>query len=62
MGKMIDCGKVNPASGCGHVVRGETEEEVLKNAKIHAKEHGFSEETPELVAMIKANIVDDKSG
>jgi hypothetical protein len=33
---------------------------VLKNAKIHAKEHGFNEETPELVAMIKANIVDEK--
>ena len=59
MSKKIDCGKVNPASGCGHIVRGETEGEVLKNAKAHAKEHGFTEETPELVAMIKANIVDE---
>ena len=32
MGKMVDCNKANPASGCGHVVRGETEEELLKNA------------------------------
>jgi predicted small metal-binding protein len=60
MTKMIDCGKVNPASGCGHIVFGETEGEVLKNAKIHAREHGFSEVTPELIAMIKANIVDQK--
>jgi predicted small metal-binding protein len=60
MSKMIDCRKVNPASGCGHIVFGETEEEVLKNAKLHAKGHGFSEVTPELIAMIKANIVDYK--
>ncbi|MEX0683128.1 MAG: DUF1059 domain-containing protein [Dehalococcoidia bacterium] len=56
MGKIIDCNKVNPASGCNHVVRGETEEELLKNAKEHALEHGFKEVTPELVAMIKSNI------
>ena len=43
MGKIIDCGKVNPASGCGHIVRGDTEEELLKNAEAHAKEHGFTE-------------------
>ena len=29
MGKIIDCNRVNPASGCHHVVRGETEEELL---------------------------------
>jgi predicted small metal-binding protein len=62
MSKMIDCRKVNPASGCGHIVRGETEEEVLRNARIHAREHGFNEETPELVAMIKANIVEEEQG
>ena len=59
MGKIIDCGKVNPESGCGHVVRGETEEELLKNAEIHAREHGFTEVTPELIAMIKANIEEE---
>jgi predicted small metal-binding protein len=52
MSKMIDCGKVNLASGCGHVVRGEAEEEVFRNARIHAREHGLNQETPELVAMI----------
>lgn len=59
MGKIIDCGKVNPASGCGHVVRGETEEELLKNAKAHAKEHGITEVTPELMELIKAHIEDE---
>jgi hypothetical protein len=57
---MIDFGKANPASGCGHIVRVETEEEVLRNAKAPREEHGFSEETPE-VAMIKANILDEPS-
>jgi len=59
MGKKIDCNKVNPASGCSHVVRGETEEELLKNAEQHAREHGFVEVTPELIEMIKANIEDE---
>jgi predicted small metal-binding protein len=59
MGKIIDCGKVNPASGCGHVVRGETEAEVLENAKAHAKEHGIVEVTPQLIEMIKAHIEDE---
>ncbi len=56
MGKIIDCNKVNPASGCTDVVRGETEEELLKNAKAHAKEHGIVDVTPELLEQIKANI------
>jgi predicted small metal-binding protein len=56
MGKIIDCNKVNPQSGCDHVVRGETEEELMENAKVHAVSHGFTDVTPELVAHIKANI------
>lgn len=60
MAKIIDCNKVNPTSECHHVVRGETEEEVLENAKKHAVEHGFKEVTPELIAMIKSNIQDEK--
>jgi predicted small metal-binding protein len=57
--KIIDCNKVNPASGCAHVVRGETEEEVLRNAAEHAREHGIIEVTPEVMEMIKANIEDE---
>ena len=59
MGKIIDCNKVNPASGCTHVVRGETEEELLKNAEAHAREHEIVEVTPELLEQIKANIEDE---
>ncbi len=59
MGKIIDCDKVNPASGCTHVVRGETEQELLKNAEAHAKEHGIVEVTPELLEQIEANIEDE---
>ena len=59
MGKIIDCNKVNPASGCTHVVRGETEEELLKNAEAHAREHGIVDVTPELLEQIKVNIEDE---
>ncbi len=59
MGKIIDCNKVNPASGCPHVVRGATEEELLKNAAVHAKEHGIVEVTPELLEEIKTHIQDE---
>ena len=58
MTKIIDCGKVNPASGCGHVVRGDTEEELMKNAAEHAKTHGM-EPTPELMQAVKAHIEEE---
>jgi predicted small metal-binding protein len=59
MGKIIDCNKVNPVSGCSHVVRGATEEELLKNAAEHAKEHGIVQVTPELLEEIKAYIQEE---
>ena len=56
MSKIIDCGKVNPASGCGHVIRGETEEEVLQKAAEHAaRDHGM-QPTPELIQQVKAHM------
>lgn len=55
MPKQIDCGKVNPASGCGHVIRAESEEEVLRLAAEHAKEHGM-EASPELLAQVRTHI------
>ena len=58
MSKAIYCNQVNPSSECNHVIRGETEEEVLKKAGAHAKEHGL-EPTPELIEMVKSNIVDE---
>jgi len=53
MGKVLECATVDPSSGCKHVVRGNTEEEVLKNAMEHAKQHGIREATPELMAKVK---------
>ena len=58
MAKILECAKVDPSSGCQHVVRGETAEEVLTNAAEHAKEHGIRDVTPELMARVKANIRD----
>ncbi|MBI3454870.1 MAG: DUF1059 domain-containing protein [Candidatus Rokubacteria bacterium] len=58
MGKVINCQKVNPTSDCGHVVRGATEEEVLRKAAEHAREHGLPP-TPELLAKVKSFIEDE---
>ena len=60
MGKIIECAKVDPSSGCTHVVRGKDEEEVLRNAMAHATQHGIREATPELMAKVKAAIRDEK--
>jgi predicted small metal-binding protein len=56
MAKILECAKVDPSSGCQHVVRGETEEEVLQKAAQHAQEHGIKQVTPELMERVKANI------
>jgi predicted small metal-binding protein len=56
MAKVIDCGKVNPASGCGHIIRAETKDELLRQAAEHAaKDHGM-QPSPELMAQVKAHI------
>lgn len=60
MAKIIECAKVDPSSGCKHVIRGKDEAEVLKNAMEHAKSHGIREVTPELKAKVKAAIRDAK--
>ena len=59
MGKIVDCARVDPSTGCSHVVRGETEDELMKNAAEHAKEHGIVEVTPELLERVRANIQDE---
>ncbi len=58
MAKVIHCNKVNPSSNCSHVIRGQTEEEILQQAKVHAKEHGL-EATPQLLEMVKGFIEDE---
>lgn len=58
MTKILECAKVDPASGCKFVVRGDSEKELLLRIAVHAKEHGIREMTPELVERVKANIHD----
>ena len=58
MGKVIHCNKVNPASDCSHVVRGETVEEVLEQAKLHARDHGL-EATPQILELVKGFIEEE---
>jgi predicted small metal-binding protein len=60
MAKIIECAKVDPSSGCMHVVRGKNDDEVLRNAMEHAKQHGIRQATPELMAKVKAAIRDEK--
>ncbi|MCC7104726.1 MAG: DUF1059 domain-containing protein [Chloroflexi bacterium] len=56
MAKIIECANVDPSSGCQHVIRGETDEEVLQNAAVHAKEHGIRDVTPEFIAQVRSAI------
>jgi len=58
MAKILECAKVDPSSGCQHIIRGETVEQVLQKAAEHAKEHGIREVTPELIERVKASIHD----
>ncbi len=58
MGKIIECHKVNPTSECDHVVRGRDESEVMRNAEMHAREHGL-EPTPELMAQVRSYVEDE---
>ncbi len=60
MVKVIHCDEVVPESGCSHTVRGATEEEALRNAAEHAKEHGITEVTPELMEKVKAAMRDEE--
>jgi predicted small metal-binding protein len=57
--KIIECHRVDPSSGCTHVVHGKTEEEVLLHAAEHAKKHGIREFTPEMREKARAAIRDE---
>ncbi len=62
MEKILECAKVDPSSGCKHMVRGKTEEELLRKAAEHAKEHCIREVTPELIERVKTYIHDAQPG
>ena len=37
MGKIVECAKANPSSGCKHVARGDTVEEVMQKAAVGSR-------------------------
>lgn len=57
MAKELHCGDV--IDGCDHVVRGETEDEVLARGAEHAREaHGVEEVDAETAAKVRGAIRD----
>ena len=56
MGKVVECAKVDPSSGCKAVIRGKDEQEVMTKTAEHAKTHGIHQVTPELTAKVRAAI------
>jgi len=55
MAKVLRCGELFP--GCSVEARGENEEEVLKQAAVHAKrDHGVTEIDAAMLAKVKAAI------
>lgn len=52
----LDCGKVQPASGCTHVMEAEGEDELMRLAAEHAREDHGMEVTPELAQEVRKHI------
>ena len=58
MAKELRCGDVVP--GCDFVARGDSEQEILQQAAVHASEaRGVSEITPELAEKVRGAIRDE---
>lgn len=58
--KVIRCEKVMPQSGCKEVMRGKTEEEVLKKAGAHAEAAHGAKASPEMMQTVRGFIEDEK--
>jgi len=56
MTKSIKCSDVGV--DCDWTASAETQEELMEKIKVHAKEHGFDEITPELADKVQAAIKD----
>ena len=57
MGKMLRCRDVGV--DCDHVIRAETEDEIMEKCAEHAKNvHDMTEISPKMVAKVKAAIQD----
>lgn len=60
MAKVLRCKHIGPDSDCAFEARGETQDEILQQVAVHAKEaHGINEVTDELVQAALANIQDE---
>jgi predicted small metal-binding protein len=59
MGKMLECAKVDPSSGCTHVIHGKDEAEVMKKAAEHVKSHGLRDVTPEIEKKVRSSMQDE---
>lgn len=58
MTKVLHCGEV--MEGCVMVLRGETEDDVMRQGRAHAEQdHGITEHPPERVAAVRAKIRDE---
>jgi predicted small metal-binding protein len=59
MTKVLHCGDV--MEGCAMVLRGPTEDDVMRQAGEHAgRDHGVSQPTPEMLAQVRSKIRDEK--
>ena len=54
MAKSIKCSDVGV--DCDWSASANTEEELMEKIQVHAKEHGFDNISPELLAKVQANI------
>ena len=55
--KEFRCGEVVP--GCGATFQGQSDDEILRQVTVHARdEHGMDEVPPEVVDTIRATITD----
>lgn len=60
MAKSLRCNDVIP--GCSYVVHADTEEEVMRQTAEHARlEHNIRRITPEITAMMRAAVREEKS-
>ena len=59
--KEFNCGAVVP--GCSATFEGETEESILQQVAIHARDaHGMDDVPPEVVDQVRATIHDREAG
>ena len=60
MAKVLRCKHIGPDSDCTFEARGNTQDEILQQVAVHAKDvHGIHEVTDELVQAALANIQDE---